>query len=86
MLSNSIKPEYSLLPRTKLNVTASSVKLNLSDRKIVTLLDFLEGLPLPSSNTVTVVPIIISPVFESDAIGSEPNGMHLHRIINMVRN
>lgn len=84
VLSNSIKPEYRLLPKTKLNLTVSSVKINLSDRRIVTFLDFMEGLPLPSSNTVSVAPIIISTVFENDVINPEPKGPQLYYIKNLV--
>ncbi|XP_046398302.1 vacuolar protein sorting-associated protein 13C-like isoform X1 [Ischnura elegans] len=48
VFSNSVKPEYRQLPRHKLNVSISSIKLNLSDRKIGLFLDFLDNLPLPS--------------------------------------
>lgn len=85
VLSNSIKPEYSLLPRTKFNLTVSSIKVNLSDRRIVTFLDFIEGLPLPSSHTLTVVPVVLSSVFENDLIAPEPNGKYLYTIMNLVR-
>lgn len=40
--------------RHKLNVSISSLKLNLSDRKIGMVLDFLDNLPLPSPNTLRV--------------------------------
>ncbi|XP_066901628.1 intermembrane lipid transfer protein VPS13A isoform X3 [Halyomorpha halys] len=52
--SNSIKPEYRLLPRHKLNITLSSIKFNISDRKIGSVMDFLDNIPLPSPNTVHV--------------------------------
>ncbi|XP_021923386.1 vacuolar protein sorting-associated protein 13A-like isoform X4 [Zootermopsis nevadensis] len=54
VFSNSVKPEYRLLPRHKLNFSISSLKLNLSDRKIGMVLDFLDNLPLPSPNTLRV--------------------------------
>lgn len=40
--------------RYKLNVSLNSLKLNLSDRKIGCVLDFIDNLPLPSANTVHV--------------------------------
>nr|CAD7428776.1 unnamed protein product [Timema monikensis] len=54
VFSNSIKPDYRQMPKHKLNVSLSSLKLNLSDRKIGMVLDFLDNLPLPSTNTVRV--------------------------------
>lgn len=40
--------------RYKLNVSITSLKLNLSDRIIGLLLDFLDNLPIPVPNTVAV--------------------------------
>ncbi|KAG6453907.1 hypothetical protein O3G_MSEX008410 [Manduca sexta] len=54
VFSNSIKKEYKLLPRYKLNISLSSFKLNLSDRIIGLLLDFCDNLPAPVPNTVPV--------------------------------
>ncbi|XP_063238425.1 intermembrane lipid transfer protein VPS13A-like [Bacillus rossius redtenbacheri] len=54
VFSNSVKPDYRQLPRHKLNVSLTSVKLNLSDRKIALVLDLLEGLPPPSARGVGV--------------------------------
>ncbi|KAG8309677.1 hypothetical protein J6590_078973 [Homalodisca vitripennis] len=54
VFSNSVRPEYRQLPRHKLNVTLSSLKMNLSDRKIGCILDFVDNLPLPTANTVHV--------------------------------
>ncbi|KAM3960055.1 LOW QUALITY PROTEIN: intermembrane lipid transfer protein VPS13A [Aphomia sociella] len=54
VFSNSIKKEYRLLPRYKLNLSLSSFKLNLSDRIIGLLMDFVDNLPLPVPNTVPV--------------------------------
>lgn len=54
VFSNSVKPDYRQLPRHKLNISISSLKLNLSDRKIGMVLDFLDNLPLPSPNTLRV--------------------------------
>ncbi|KAJ0183073.1 hypothetical protein K1T71_001049 [Dendrolimus kikuchii] len=54
VFSNSIKKEYKLLPRYKLNISLSSLRLNLSDRIIGLLLDFCDNLPIPVPNTVPV--------------------------------
>ncbi|KAJ2950876.1 hypothetical protein O0L34_g5236 [Tuta absoluta] len=54
VFSNSIKKDYKLLPRYKLNISLSSFKLNLSDRIIGLLLDFIDNLPIPVPNTVPV--------------------------------
>ncbi|XP_060801512.1 intermembrane lipid transfer protein Vps13 isoform X2 [Amyelois transitella] len=54
VFSNSIKKDYKLLPRYKLNISLSSFKLNLSDRIIGLLLDFMDNLPVPVPNTVPV--------------------------------
>lgn len=37
-----------------MNLTISSLKINLSDRRIGLLLEFVDNLPLPTSNTVPV--------------------------------
>lgn len=47
VLSNSIRPEYKQLAKRKINVSVQNIKLNLSDRKISILLDFLENTPIP---------------------------------------
>nr|XP_049703427.1 intermembrane lipid transfer protein VPS13A isoform X1 [Helicoverpa armigera] len=54
VFSNSIKKDYKLLPKYKLNISLSSIKLNLSDRIIGLLLDFCDNLPIPVPNTVPV--------------------------------
>ncbi|XP_059052964.1 intermembrane lipid transfer protein VPS13A-like [Achroia grisella] len=54
VFSNSIKKEYKLLPRYKLNLSLSSFKLNLSDRIIGLMMDFVDNLPVPVPNTVPV--------------------------------
>ncbi|KAE8750068.1 hypothetical protein FOCC_FOCC003192 [Frankliniella occidentalis] len=48
VFSNSVRPEYRALARHKLTVSLSSVKLNLSDRRIGMGLDFLENVPAPT--------------------------------------
>ncbi|KAJ9582487.1 hypothetical protein L9F63_003180, partial [Diploptera punctata] len=57
VFSNSVKPEYRQLPKHKLNISISSLKLNLSDRKIGMVLDFMDNLPLPSLNTLRVTEV-----------------------------
>lgn len=47
VVSNSIRPEYKQLAKRKINISVQSVKLNLSDRKISSILDFFENTPLP---------------------------------------
>ncbi|CAB3254271.1 unnamed protein product [Arctia plantaginis] len=54
VFSNSIKKDYKLLPKYKLNISITSFKLNLSDRIIGLLLDFCDNLPVPVPNTVPV--------------------------------
>ncbi|XP_041980096.1 vacuolar protein sorting-associated protein 13A-like isoform X3 [Aricia agestis] len=54
VFSTSIKKDYKLLPRYKLNISLSSLRLNLSDRIIGQLLDFCDNLPVPVPNTVPV--------------------------------
>ncbi|KAL1474073.1 hypothetical protein MTO96_021594 [Rhipicephalus appendiculatus] len=52
LFSNSIKPDYRFLPRHKLNVSVSSLKLNLSDRRLGLLVDFCQHFPLPHLLTI----------------------------------
>ncbi|CAK1541918.1 unnamed protein product [Leptosia nina] len=54
VFSTSIRKDYKLLPRYKLNISLSSLKLNISDRIIGFLLDFFDNLPIPVPNTVPV--------------------------------
>ncbi|XP_011303575.1 vacuolar protein sorting-associated protein 13C [Fopius arisanus] len=46
-ISFSIKPDYRLLPRLKLNVSISTVKFNVSKHKLVCLNDFLSQVSIP---------------------------------------
>ncbi|XP_059475627.1 intermembrane lipid transfer protein VPS13C-like [Neocloeon triangulifer] len=52
MFSNSIKQDYKQLPRQKVNFSIGSVKLNLSNRKINQLLNFVDVFPLPTPNSI----------------------------------
>ncbi|XP_050428442.1 intermembrane lipid transfer protein VPS13A-like isoform X2 [Adelges cooleyi] len=50
VISNSIKPEYKQLAKRKVNISVQSIKLNLSDHKISSILDFIENTPLPTNH------------------------------------
>ncbi|XP_077487985.1 intermembrane lipid transfer protein VPS13A-like isoform X2 [Amblyomma americanum] len=52
LFSNSVKPDYRHLPRHKLNVSISSLKLNLSDRRLGLLVEFAHNFPLPHLLTI----------------------------------
>ncbi|XP_053983322.1 intermembrane lipid transfer protein VPS13C-like [Hylaeus volcanicus] len=51
-ISYSIKPEYHQLPRTKVNVSISSIKFNLSENKIQLIIHFLNSLLLTYQQNV----------------------------------
>ncbi|XP_068086254.1 intermembrane lipid transfer protein VPS13A [Anabrus simplex] len=91
VFSNSVKPEYRQLPRHKLNVSIASLKLNLSDRKIGMVLDFLDNLPMPTPNTVRVSEtdssldkFATADVFLTDVISPEPSSKQLLQIKRAV--
>ncbi|XP_073981480.1 intermembrane lipid transfer protein VPS13A-like isoform X2 [Rhodnius prolixus] len=87
--SNSVKPEYKLLPRHKLNIGLTSLKVNISDRKIGSFMDFLDNLPLPTVNTVHVSSSVInclsrSPDFANDEFMCDPSINQLNDIKNLL--
>ncbi|XP_014674952.1 PREDICTED: vacuolar protein sorting-associated protein 13A-like [Priapulus caudatus] len=47
-LFNSIKQDVTAMPKQKLFVTVPALKLNVSDEKLLLLLEFLRNIPLPS--------------------------------------
>lgn len=47
VVSNSIRPEYKQLAKRKINISVQSVKFNLSDQKVNSILDFIENTPIP---------------------------------------
>jgi len=47
VVSNSIRPEYKQLAKRKINISVQSVRFNLSDRKVNSILDFIENTPIP---------------------------------------
>lgn len=53
VVSNSVRPEYKQLAKRKINISVQSVKLNLSDYKINSILDFFENTPLPINHVLS---------------------------------
>jgi hypothetical protein len=53
VVSNSIRPEYKQLAKRKTNISVHSIKLNLSDFKINSILDFFENTPLPMNHVLS---------------------------------
>ncbi|XP_033208533.1 vacuolar protein sorting-associated protein 13C-like [Belonocnema kinseyi] len=51
-VSSSIKPEYRVLPRMKVNVSVSQLKFNLSEGRLRSLVDFLNLLSIPSQDDI----------------------------------
>ncbi|KAM7249006.1 hypothetical protein ACFE04_004047 [Oxalis oulophora] len=52
VFSNSLKPDYKQLPRYKLNISLQKLRINMSDNRIITLMNFLDNLPFPRSHTI----------------------------------
>lgn len=50
ILSNSIRPEYKQLAKRKINISVQNLKLNLSDHKISSVLNFFENTPMPTNH------------------------------------
>ncbi|GFR31245.1 vacuolar protein sorting-associated protein 13 [Trichonephila clavata] len=65
VFSNSVRPDCKNLPRQKLNISVPSLKLNLSDRRISMIADFLQNIPLPKTKS------------EQQGISSSPSDYHL---------
>ncbi|KAG8198773.1 hypothetical protein JTE90_007083 [Oedothorax gibbosus] len=55
VFSNSLRPDCKTLPRHKLNISVPSLKLNLSDRRVSMIADFLQNIPLPKSRSAPFV-------------------------------
>lgn len=47
VVSNSIRPEYKQLAKRKINISVPSVRFNLSNQKVNSILDFIENTPIP---------------------------------------
>lgn len=58
LFSNSVKPDYRFLPRHKLNISVSSLKLNLSDRRLGQLTEFAYNFPFPGIISAVSVDMI----------------------------
>eukprot|EP00106_Octopus_bimaculoides_P016057 XP_014783499.1 PREDICTED: vacuolar protein sorting-associated protein 13A-like isoform X4 [Octopus bimaculoides] len=55
-LFNSVKPDYKQLPQHKLVTTLPSIKVNISDERLLTLVAFFNHFPIPgSSSMITIV-------------------------------
>ncbi|CAB3363763.1 Hypothetical predicted protein [Cloeon dipterum] len=81
MFSNSIKPEYRQLPRQKVNFSIGSVKLNLSNRKMYHLLNFMDMFPLPTPNSIHSSQVIDSVVWHNEfALDSVEQVLLLERL------
>ncbi|KAF8773523.1 Vacuolar protein sorting-associated protein 13C like protein [Argiope bruennichi] len=65
VFSNSVRPDCKALPRQKLNISVPSLKLNLSDRRVSMIADFLQNIPFPKSKA------------EPMGISSSPSDYHL---------
>ncbi|XP_070568681.1 intermembrane lipid transfer protein VPS13A-like isoform X2 [Ptychodera flava] len=50
----SVKPDYKLLPQTKLEAVLPSLKVTVSDERLKALLKFAQNIPLPSQKVSTV--------------------------------
>ncbi|CAB0005562.1 unnamed protein product [Nesidiocoris tenuis] len=85
-LPYAIIPELGTLQKHKLNVTLASLKINVSDRKIGSVMDFLDNLPLPSVNTVhvsvssNIASLAAIPDFENDQIPGDIPHSELFRL------
>ncbi|CAL1270146.1 unnamed protein product [Larinioides sclopetarius] len=55
VFSNSVRPDCKALPRQKLNISIPSLKLNLSDRRVSMIADFLQNIPFPKSKTESLM-------------------------------
>lgn len=72
-----------------MNIGLTSLKVNISDRKIGSFMDFLDNLPLPTVNTVHVSSSVInclsrSPDFANDEFMCDPSINQLNDIKNLL--
>ncbi|KAM7308838.1 vacuolar protein sorting-associated protein 13A isoform X4 [Ixodes scapularis] len=72
LFSNSVKPDYRFLPRHKLNVSVSSLKLNLSDRRLGQLNEFAHNFPFPG----------IIPALRNDMVDGAGGGEDLESLVS----
>uniref|UniRef100_T1J6X9 Large ribosomal subunit protein uL13 n=1 Tax=Strigamia maritima TaxID=126957 RepID=T1J6X9_STRMM len=76
IFSNSVKPDYRQLPRQKMNVSVPTLKLNLSDRRLRLLADFVLNLPMPRPKVCSA-----TDVDEIDGVEVEVDSMNLNEVI-----
>ncbi|XP_065221412.1 intermembrane lipid transfer protein VPS13A-like isoform X2 [Planococcus citri] len=80
VFSNSIKPESKQLPRYKLNVSLQKLKINMSDSRIVSLINFMNNVPSPKSHTV----LHLSEQFSFDNIKLQDSLKVLEKIQHLI--
>lgn len=87
-LFNSVKPDYKQLPQQKLVTTLPSIKVNISDERLLTLVSFFNHFLLPSSTSmITIVEDSVDgaicstlPVIDENEIQPEIDVMTLRRL------
>ncbi|XP_033099721.1 vacuolar protein sorting-associated protein 13A-like isoform X2 [Anneissia japonica] len=86
-LFNSVQPEYKELPQLKVEAVLPSVKVNISENKLKTLLQFAHHLPLPSNKNEPETSPPRGVVFSLDplAIKMEPSVATLRRVRKTFR-
>jgi hypothetical protein len=72
--------------RHKFNVSVASFKINLSDRRITALLDFLDSVPLPAPNSVhcSIVDGLVPQIAQEDMVPLAPCAPHLRHIRSII--
>ncbi|CAH1799949.1 unnamed protein product [Owenia fusiformis] len=73
---NTVKPDYKALPQQKIVANLPTLKLNVSDEKIVMLSDFLQNIPLPSHSESI-------PMMMSDSVDGGLNVDTVHPVFSM---
>ncbi|XP_071038592.1 intermembrane lipid transfer protein VPS13A [Parasteatoda tepidariorum] len=81
VFSNSVRPDCKTLPKQKLNISLPSLKLNLSDRRVSMIADFLQNIPIPKSSTVTdSLPLSPSDFHLCSHVLKDPTGVDLKEV------
>ncbi|KAL5009891.1 hypothetical protein ScPMuIL_012196 [Solemya velum] len=52
---NAVKPNYKQLPRHKVVTSLPTLKLNMSDKRLITLLSFFDNFPMPTSTSMVTL-------------------------------
>ncbi|XP_071956749.1 intermembrane lipid transfer protein VPS13A-like [Antedon mediterranea] len=86
-LFNSVQPEYKELPQLKVEAVLPSVKVNISESKLKTLLQFVHHLPLPLNKAELETSPPRGVVFSLDplALKTEPSISTLKRVRKSFR-